>query len=462
MTSLPSSSGRSPAPGLSALLREQAVLLEELDRRQRTNILDRYRPYAKQREFHLAGAAFRERLFMAGNQLGKTLAGAAEAAMHLTGRYPDWWQGKRFGKPVVMLAGSESYELTRDGVQRLLVGPPLNEEDWGTGFIPKAAIIATTRRSGASGALDSVTVRHLSGGASTLLFKAYEQGRGKWQANTVDYVWFDEEPPEDVYFEGITRTNATRGSVAVTFTPLKGLSAVVARYLMEKSPDREVITMTIEDAEHYTPEERQRIIDSYQFMRATLIGLANEIPSISGRDLFAPDLQDPLAFHLLKRRGFAAFITGEIGLAEFGKRLAMEWASLPVLADADGERRPVKRGQSYYAGDGLNKALVEPEKVEAVLRAVLTAARSRDTGRDQPAEASAARPVPRRKAVARSARFWTWLLTAGGTIITALKELNLVALDWRVQLAILAAIIGFAVYAISSMPTVRDALGLRR
>lgn len=183
--------------------------------------------------------------------------------MHLTGNYPDWWEGKRFDKAVIMLAGSESYELTRDGIQRLMVGPPMNEEDWGTGFIPKSAIIATTRRSGVSGALDSVTVRHSSGNASTLLFKAYEQGRGKWQANTVDYVWFDEEPPEDVYFEGITRTNATQGLIALTFTPLKGMSTVVARYLLEQSVDRDVTTMTIDDAEHYSPEERQRIIDSY-------------------------------------------------------------------------------------------------------------------------------------------------------------------------------------------------------
>lgn len=245
------------------MLKEQAKLLAELDRRRRTNRLSTYAPYAKQRDFHAAGAMFRERLFMAGNQLGKTLAGAAEAAMHLTGSYPDDWQGKRFDRSVVMLAGSESYELTRDGVQRLLIGPPMNEEDWGTGYIPKAAIIATTRRSGVSGALDSVTVRHVSGGASTLLFKAYEQGRGKWQANTVDYVWFDEEPPEDVYFEGITRTNATGGLIAVTFTPLKGMSTVVARYILEESPDREVITMTIDDADHYTEEERRKIIDSY-------------------------------------------------------------------------------------------------------------------------------------------------------------------------------------------------------
>lgn len=238
-------------------------MLEEKERRNKQNLLAIYKPYSKQKEFHAAGNGYRERLFMAGNQLGKTLAGAAEAAMHLTGKYPDWWEGKRYDKPIVAIAGSESYELTRDGVQRLLVGPPMTEEEWGTGYIPKADIISSTRRSGVSGALDSITVRHVSGGTSTLLFKAYEQGRGKWQANTVDYIWFDEEPPEDVYFEGITRTNATQGLIAVTFTPLKGMSSVVARYILEHSPDRSVITMTIEDAEHYTPEERQKIIDSY-------------------------------------------------------------------------------------------------------------------------------------------------------------------------------------------------------
>jgi Bacteriophage terminase large (ATPase) subunit and inactivated derivatives len=231
--------------------------------RLRTNRLRSYRPYAKQREFHAKGALYRERLFMAGNQLGKTLAGAAEAAMHLTGEYPDWWDGLRFDEPIVMLAGSESYELTRDGVQRLLVGPPDQEENWGTGFIPARCIVSRTRRMGVANSLDSVTVRHVSGGLSTVYFKAYEQGRGKWQASTVHFVWFDEEPPEDVYYEGITRTNATQGSIAVTFTPLKGMSSVVARYLLEDSEDRTTVTMTIDDAEHYSPEERAKIIASY-------------------------------------------------------------------------------------------------------------------------------------------------------------------------------------------------------
>jgi muramidase (phage lysozyme) len=114
---------------------------------------------------------------------------------------------------------------------------------------------------------------------------------------------------------------------------------------------------------------------AYQFMRATLIRLAKEIPSISGKDIFTPDLQDRLGYHLLKRRGYEDFVVGKITLADFARRLAMEWASLPVLADCKGSHRFIKRGQSFYAGDGLNHALVKPEKVEAVLAEVLAVAR---------------------------------------------------------------------------------------
>ena len=236
------------------------MLAEQKLRFDRTK-LTRYKPYPKQREFH--ALRVRERLFVAGNQLGKTLAGAAETSMHLTGEYPDWWDGRRFDKPVIVIAGSESSELTRDGVQRLLVGPPDREDEWGTGFIPYGAIRDRTRKMGVANALDTVTVAHSSGGFSTLYLKSYDQGRSKWQANTVDFVWFDEEPPEDVYFEGITRTNATKGSVMVTFTPLKGMSSVVARFFLEDSADRAKVTMTIEDAEHFTPAERKTIIDGY-------------------------------------------------------------------------------------------------------------------------------------------------------------------------------------------------------
>jgi phage terminase large subunit-like protein len=170
---------------------------------------------------------------MAGNQLGKTIAGSFEWGMHLTGRYPDWWEGRRFDQPGRFWAAGETRVSTRDTIQKLLVGEPEKEEEWGTGAIPGDAIVDTNRAMGVANALDSVIVKHVAGGSSTLLFKAYEQGRGKWQGDTLNGVWFDEEPPLDIYTEGLTRTNATGGTVMLTFTPLKGMSDVVQMFLSD-------------------------------------------------------------------------------------------------------------------------------------------------------------------------------------------------------------------------------------
>lgn len=168
---------------------------------------------------------------MAGNQLGKTYCGAAEMAFHLTGLYPDWWPGRRWDRPIRAWAGSKTGEVTRDGVQRLLIGEPKDVGSFGTGLIPHALLLDWSRRTGVPDALDSATVKHSTGGTSTLGFKSYDQGREKWQAETLDLVWFDEEPPFDIYMEGLTRTNATMGATFITFTPLLGMSDVVSMFL---------------------------------------------------------------------------------------------------------------------------------------------------------------------------------------------------------------------------------------
>jgi phage terminase large subunit-like protein len=205
--------------------------LTELERRKSRNRLQDYRPYPRQREFHDAGSRHRERLFMAGNQLGKTWAGGFECAMHLTGRYPDWWAGRRYDRPVRLWAASVTGESTRDNPQRILLGPPAIRERWGSGTIPGDAIEHISLARGVSDAVDSIVVRHRSGGPSSLTFKAYGMGREKWQGETLDGVWFDEEPPLDIYTEGLTRTNATGGFAIVTFTPLLGMSGVVRLFL---------------------------------------------------------------------------------------------------------------------------------------------------------------------------------------------------------------------------------------
>ncbi len=244
------------------------MLLQEKERRLRTNKLDRYAPYLPQIAFHKAGIQWNERLFMAGNQLGKTLSGGAEVAMHLTGLYPEWWEGLRFERPTRIWAAGETSEATRDGVQRILLGS--EEDGWGTGTIPKHLIIGQPVRSQrVPGGVAYILVRHVSGGTSKLQFKTYEQGRAKWQSATLDFVWFDEEPPADIYSEGLTRTNhGQKGQrTMTTFTPLKGMTDTVNRFLSNDPAIRgkytHVTRMGIADVGHYSEEQKQQIINSY-------------------------------------------------------------------------------------------------------------------------------------------------------------------------------------------------------
>lgn len=202
---------------------------------------------------------------MAGNQLGKTLSAGAETAMHLSGRYPDWWKGKVFDKPVMAWCAGVTGESTRDNPQRILYG---DLGRVGTGMIPKSAIKDATNKRGIPNALDTLIIRHGGGGdiqagESIAGFKSYDQGREKWQGPTLHLVWFDEEPPEDIYTEGLTRTNVAMGPTMITFTPLKGMSDVVKRFLIDKVPGTHVTGMTIDDVEHYSPEQRKAIINSY-------------------------------------------------------------------------------------------------------------------------------------------------------------------------------------------------------
>lgn len=251
---------------LTAEEKRELVLLEmELERRRTQRRLFEYTPYPKQLEFHAAGAAERERLLMAGNQQGKTWSAGSELAMHLTGLYPgpgeifypdtpvmrhhgiagqdvypEGWPGFRFTHAIWAWASSVSGEATRDNPQRMLVGPPSIKEQWGTGTIPRANLLdhqgemSYAMANGVPDGIDHILVNHASGGQSILQFKSYSQGREKWQGPTLHFVWFDEEPPLDIYMEGLTRTNTTQGPVALTFTPLLGFSEVVRLFLSDE------------------------------------------------------------------------------------------------------------------------------------------------------------------------------------------------------------------------------------
>ncbi|MFM9863637.1 MAG: terminase large subunit domain-containing protein [Micropepsaceae bacterium] len=248
-----------PWPSLPTLYEIKKQLAAEKDRRLNEDKLDRYRPYPKQKLFHDLSAGAGERLLRAGNQQGKTHAGAMELAIHLTGRYPDWWQGHRFGHMIDAWAACDTGETTRDNPQRALLGPVAH---WGTGAIPADALGEIKRGRGVADLVDTVLVKHESGGFSRLGFKRYDQGRESWQGTAKHVIWCDEEPPAGIYGEALARLVATRGFIYTTFTPLKGLSEVVTR-LMRGGEGIADVNMTIEDAEHIAPEERARIVAAF-------------------------------------------------------------------------------------------------------------------------------------------------------------------------------------------------------
>lgn len=191
-----------------------------------------FQPWSVQRDFFDSGREWRFRLFMAANQVGKTTVGAFEMACHLTGEYPDWWQGIRYFRPTRWWAGSDTFDNTRDNIQQKLLGPPEDPSAWGTGMIPSRCIVDTPPSGHTEGMVDHITVRHSGGGTSLVRMKAYTQPRERWQGEVLDGVWYDEEPPLVLWTEGLTRTNTKPdGRCWITATPLKGMSDVILAFM---------------------------------------------------------------------------------------------------------------------------------------------------------------------------------------------------------------------------------------
>lgn len=218
--------------------------------------------YAKHMEFVKAGAKYRERLFMAGNRVGKSELGAYEITCHATGKYPQWWNGKRFTRPVAIWIGGDTATTVRDIIQRKLLG---DIGDFGSGMLRKDDIVETKTRRNVPDAIETIRVKHLSGGVSTIVLKTYEQGRETWQGTEQDIIWLDEEPPLDVYSEALIRTMTTNGIVLLTFTPLRGLSDVVLSFMetndsMKVSSSKFTVIATWDDVPHLTPQAKEELL----------------------------------------------------------------------------------------------------------------------------------------------------------------------------------------------------------
>jgi phage terminase large subunit-like protein len=214
-------------------------LLKERERRRARRKLDTYYQdtgalrrelYQKHLEYFRLGLKHRERLMLAANRVGKTEGvGGYELTLHLTGKYPPWWEGRRFDKPISAWAAGDTSKTVRDIIQAKLLGPVGN---FGTGLIPGDSIVGKpASKQGIADAIEIIRVKSEHGGTSQLTLKSYMEGREAFQGTEQDVIWLDEEPPMSIYTECLMRTMTTDGLVMLTFTPLQGMSEVVLSFL---------------------------------------------------------------------------------------------------------------------------------------------------------------------------------------------------------------------------------------
>ena len=220
-----------------------------------------YKPNPKQASFQSAGKEAIERLFLAGNRTGKTYCGCIEDAIHLTGVYPEWWEGHRFNHPIIAWVASENYEITRNVLQLKLIGGYSQDGGFTNGLIHPSLILRKAMLSGVNGAIDYVQIKHKNG-ISTLYFKSYQQGREKFQGARCHLIHLDEEPPKDIYTECAMRLadvdGLGQGRLILTMTPLKGYTEMMSYFLEQRIS--KVKSEEITSIEDFAKQEDYEII----------------------------------------------------------------------------------------------------------------------------------------------------------------------------------------------------------
>lgn len=237
-----------PAPLKASL---QDLALSVVDDMQ-FNQLKYFRPFEHQKQFFATGASDR-RGILAANRVGKTVSTCFETAMHLTGLYPDWWEGYRFTQPITAMVAGEGWAQVALVLQNELLGTQDVKitDNLGTGAIPRKCIITDTMRNDGANSI-GVEIKHVSGSNSYLLFANYTQEVRQLQGFKLNLAVFDEQPPDDFFSEIVTRTATTQGKVLCSFTPLKGLNGLVSKF-WNKEEGYEYIRVSWDDVPEYSP-----------------------------------------------------------------------------------------------------------------------------------------------------------------------------------------------------------------
>jgi len=222
--------------------------------------------YSWQHQFNALTKTNHATLLMAANQVGKSRTGCVMDAYHLTGEYPEDWEGHKFDTPPLCWLLGYSGEKTRDLLQKRLFGEIIDHEFQG-GYIPKEKILDKISMGGTSRAMREVKVQHVNG-ISRCQFWSYSQGQHALMGDVVDWYHIDEEPEDhEIYPQVVTRTiNGDRGRGGrgiLTFTPENGKTELVAQFMDNDLPSQDMMTATWDDAEHMTEEKKVIALANY-------------------------------------------------------------------------------------------------------------------------------------------------------------------------------------------------------
>lgn len=238
----------------------KAVCAERLD-----NLYTALYPW--QRTFIAATATNDACMLMASNQCGKSRTGCIVDAYHLTGEYPDDWEGHRFTKPPLIWLLGYSGEKTRDLLQHKIFGRLQNQALEG-GYIPADKLLGYTSMTGTSGAVREVIVRHKSGGKSVCQIWSYSQGQHALMGDVVDWYHIDEEPEDDeIYPQVVTRTAngdwGRGGRGILTFTPENGKTQLVCQFMETPEKGMYLQGATWDECPHMTEDKKALLLSKY-------------------------------------------------------------------------------------------------------------------------------------------------------------------------------------------------------
>ncbi len=228
--------GRGMKEILLAKMDEILIKIRAIEREQKkraeSDMLARYntgrKKHKKQLAFHKCKK--RNRWVFGGNRSGKTECGAVEAVWMARGTHPYRKNKKDVFGWVVSLTSQVQRDVAQQKILHYL------RPDW----IEDIVMSSGRKDFPEGGVIDQIRIKNVFGGISVIGFKSCDQGRERFQGSSLDFVWFDEEPPQDIYEECVMRVLDRRGDIFGTMTPLKGLTFVYEEIYLNRRGNREI------------------------------------------------------------------------------------------------------------------------------------------------------------------------------------------------------------------------------